>query len=55
MSPLRRVLKEFAADIEGARKTDLEIIYPFLIHPVIGNPFEDIIITEDRSSAVAEA
>jgi hypothetical protein len=42
MSPLRRVLKEFAADIEGARKTDLEIIYPFLIHPVIGNPFEDI-------------
>jgi hypothetical protein len=55
MSPLRRILKEFTTDIEGARKTDLEIIHPFPVHPAIGNPFKDIVITEDRNSAVAEA
>jgi hypothetical protein len=55
MSPLSRILNEFTMDIEGARKTDLEIIHPFPVHPAIGNPFEDIVITEDRSLAVAEA
>jgi hypothetical protein len=54
-SPLRRMLKEFAADIEGAGKIDMERIHPFPRHPTIGNPFENILITTDRGLVVTEA
>jgi hypothetical protein len=54
MSPLRRILKEFTTDIEGVRKTSLKTIHPFPAHPTIANPFEAIIITEDRNLTVIE-
>lgn len=49
------MLKEFTADIEGARKTDIERIRPFPRHPTAGSLFEAILITTDRGLAVIEA
>lgn len=51
----RDVWKEFTTDIKGARRTDLEIVRPFPIHPTANNPVEAIIITEDGNLAATEA
>ncbi|KAH8799089.1 hypothetical protein F5884DRAFT_863742 [Xylogone sp. PMI_703] len=48
-------VKEFIIDIEGETKNELEVIYPFPVHPAIDNPFEAIIIIEDRNLTVTEA